>query len=127
MPSIVTLRGSGALIKKIADKCSQKYQLHFLPKPPEYGDSKAPKSGWAKNFRASFGGSQNGDFQKGGFGGCSPVPKPERGYIRMFPGAKNENASTFAKTALLRNRAFVSSRLLASLTMCGDVVHCLNV
>ena len=39
--------------------------------------------------------------------------KPERGYIRMFPGTKNWNEGKFAKTALLRNRplkAFVSSR-----------------
>ena len=50
-------------------------------------------------------GSQKDGFQKGGFGGCSPVPtwyyqepeqgymwdvpryrQPKRGYIRMFPG-----------------------------------------
>ena len=50
-----------------------------------------------------LGDSQKGGFQKGGFGGCSPVPKsgmrvhsdvpgyqkPEQGYVRMFPGTKN--------------------------------------
>ena len=49
-----------------------------------------------------IGGSRKGGFQKGGFGGCSPVPKtgmkvhsdvpryekPERGHIQMFPGTK---------------------------------------
>ena len=49
-----------------------------------------------------------GGFQKGGFGGCSPVPKTgtrvhsdvpryqktERRYIRMFPGTKNRNEGT---------------------------------
>ena len=65
-----------------------------------------------------FEGSHKGGSQKGGFGGCSPVPKQgtrvhsdlpryqraERRYIRMFPGTKNRNEGTFAKTALLRNR-----------------------
>ena len=50
-------------------------------------------------------------FPKGGFGECSPVrktgtrvhsdvpwyAKPERGYMRMFPGTKNRNEGTFAK------------------------------
>ena len=62
---------------------------------------------------------------KGGFGGCSPaskdrneatfgwslVQKTKRRYIRMFPGTKNRNEGTFAKTALSRNRPFVSSRI----------------
>ena len=75
------------------------------------------------NFPRKARGSQKG-FQKGGFGGCSPAPKtgtkvhsdvpwhqkPERGHIRMFPGTKNRNEGTFAETALLRNRPFVSSR-----------------
>ena len=45
--------------------------------------------------------------------------KAERGYLQMcpgtkemFPGTKNRNEGTFAKTALLRNRPFVSSRVL---------------
>ena len=43
----------------------------------------------------SFGGTQKGDFQKGGLGGCSPERKPERGYVRMFPRNKNRNGGTF--------------------------------
>ena len=35
-------------------------------------------------------------FQKGGFGGCSPERKPERGCIRMFPPNENWNEGTFA-------------------------------
>ena len=60
-----------------------------------------------------FRGSQKGGFQKSGFGGCSLVPKTgtrvhsgvpwhekaEQGYMRMFPGTKNWNKGTFAKTA----------------------------
>ena len=30
--------------------------------------------------------------------------KPERGYMRRFPGTRNRNEGTFAKTALLRSR-----------------------
>ena len=54
--------------------------------------------------------------------GCSPVPKPEQGYMRMFPGTKNWSKGTFAKTALLRNRPFVYSRDLAwkSKTSCSQ-------
>ena len=75
------------------------------------------------SLKCSFrvGGLQKGGFQKDGFGGCSPVPKtgtrvhsdvhqypkPERGYVRMFPGTKSRNEGTFAKTALLRNRPFL--------------------
>ena len=65
-------------------------------------------------------------FQKGGFGRCSPVPRtgtrvhsdvpryqePERGCIRMFPGTGTRNEGTFAKTTLLQNHPFVSSRFL---------------
>ena len=42
------------------------------------------------------GGWQRVVFQKGGFGGCSPERKPERGYIRMFPRNENQNEGTFA-------------------------------
>ena len=76
----------------------------------------------------TLGGSQKVGFQKVGFGGCSPAPKkrclrvhsdvpryqnPERGYMRMFPSTKNRNEGTFAKTALLPNHPFVSSRVRA--------------
>ena len=59
-----------------------------------------------------------GGTQKGGFAGTrvhSDVPperKPERGYIRMFPRNENRNEGTFAKTALLRNRPFISQLIL---------------
>ena len=39
-----------------------------------------------------------------------PEPKPERGYVRMFPRNENSNEGTFAKTTLLRNRPFIGSR-----------------
>ena len=41
-----------------------------------------------------------------GTSGCSRHQNPERG----FPGTKSRNKGTFAKTALLQNRPFVSSR-----------------
>ena len=76
-------------------------------------------------------------FPKGGFGGCSLVPKtgtrvhsdvpryqkPERRYVRMFHGTKNQNKGTFAKTTLLRNRPFVSS-LKKSPTFCVSNYIC---
>ena len=72
-----------------------------------------------------FGGSQKSGIQKGL--SCSPEPKPERGYIRMFarnenrnegtfacsPGTKNRNGGTFTETTLLRTRRFAASRFLA--------------
>ena len=59
----------------------------------------------------SIGATQKGGFQKDSFLAPdtgtrvhSDVPRHqrlERGYIRMFPGAKKRNEGTFAKTALL--------------------------
>ena len=43
--------------------------------------------------------------------GCSPVPRTGTKVHSDVPGTKNRNKSTFAKTALLRNRPFVSSRI----------------
>ena len=57
----------------------------------------------ADESRRSTGSLQKGGVQKGGFGGCSPVPRtgtrihsdvpryqdPEQGYIRMFPRHQN--------------------------------------
>ena len=99
--------------------------LFFLWCPVEkwgFSDSNCPFSGWwkmggfsapkpsflglgdfdlctgpARSLRAGFiGGCQKGGFPKGGFGGCSPGTKPERGYIRMFPQNENRNQGTFA-------------------------------
>ena len=39
---------------------------------------------------------------------CDPRELLERGYVRMFPRNENRNEGTFAKTTLLRNRAFIS-------------------
>ena len=39
--------------------------------------------------------------------------KTERGYMRILPRNENRNEGTFAKTTLLRNRPFVSSRYLS--------------
>ena len=72
-------------------------------------------------LQETLGGSQQGGFQKGDFGRCSPVPKtgtrvhsdvpryqkPGWGYMRMFPYTKTWNEGTFAKTTLLRNHPFV--------------------
>ena len=85
--------------------------------PSGYGclHQKVCVSRLSKATEAFVGSSQKGGFQKGGFGRCSPVPKTgtrvhpdvpwnqkqERGYIRMFPGTKNRNKGTFAKTDLL--------------------------
>ena len=49
-----------------------------------------------------FGGSQEGGFQKGGFGKCSAVPKPERGYIGMFPCSENRDEGTFGCSSVPR-------------------------
>ena len=54
--------------------------------------------------------SQRVVFQKGGFGGCSPGTKPERGYIRMFPGRKTGTRAHSPKPPFYENRPFVSSR-----------------
>ena len=69
-------------------------------------------------------GFAKGWFPKGGFGGCSPVPKtgtrvhsdvppvPKTGtrVHSNVPRYQNRTEGTFAKTTLLRNRLFVSSR-----------------
>ena len=75
--------------------------------------------------RPLVGGSQKCGFQKGGFGGCSldpqnrneggkngsTVPKNQnKGTKNRNDGTKNRNEGTFAKTILLQNRPFVSSR-----------------
>ena len=43
----------------------------------------------------------------------SPERKTERGHVRMLPQNENRNEGTFAKTTLLRNRPFISSRILS--------------
>ena len=48
---------------------------------------------------------------EGGFDGCSPVPITGTRVHADVPGTKNRNEGTFAKTALLLNRPFVSSRM----------------
>ena len=48
---------------------------------------------------------------KGGFGGCSWTPNNwNEGIQKRDDGRKNRKEGTFAKTALLQNRPFVSSR-----------------
>ena len=44
--------------------------------------------------------------------GVPGPPKPERGYNKQNDGTQNWKKGTFAKTALLQNRPFVSSRPL---------------
>ena len=61
-------------------------------------------------------GREKGGFQKGGFGGYSPVPKtgrrihsdgalyhkPEQGYVQMVPCTTNRNEGTFLTLKLCR-------------------------
>ena len=55
---------------------------------------------------------KQGNRKKQGLEGQGLYQKPERGYMQMFSGARNENEGTFAQAALLRNHPFVSSRFI---------------
>ena len=79
---------------------------------------------WSQESWELITGWQKGGFPKGWFWWMFPRHgKPERGYIRMFPGTKTGTRAfacspgtrpgTFGKTTLLRNRPVVSRRIEA--------------
>ena len=150
---LFSLLFSISLLFSFSDFLAFFFAAFFLPSPRIVGvprrEKPLPFSGFPLLFffkkqglegQGTRGFARQGGFQKGGFGGCSPVPnkpergyirmfpwyqEPERGYIRMFPGTKNRKEGTFAKTTLFRNRLFVSSRNTSTVIYLQDVLSTL--